>query len=107
MVISGETYAVLAESENEFGKSLLARLKEAIPNLVFKTAPQLAQKTGNIAEIRCTSLVGDKVWEFGYGQKLRLHKYVQFSSYAEQKASSQTFGALLNYPILVSRTTGV
>ncbi|MGL4898006.1 MAG: major capsid family protein [Cetobacterium sp.] len=107
LVISGETYIYLAESENQYGKTLLQRLKEAFSNIEFRTAPQLAQPTGNIAELRCTSIVGDEVWEFGYGQKLRLHTLVVDTSHSYQKASSQTFGAILNYPVLVSRMVGV
>ncbi len=102
---------------NSFGLFVKALLKEGLPNLKIKIAPQYgvqsttnpqgASASGNMIQLIVDSIQGQPVAYAAFNEKLRSHKLLPEASAWMQKQTSGTWGVILRQPIGVAQMVGV
>lgn len=75
-------------------------LKENFPNIRIEKAVQYATPAGQLVQLICENLEGQKTAECAFSSKLMAHNMVQESSAWKQKRSSGGYGTIIYRPFL-------
>lgn len=81
-------------------------LKENFPGLRIEKAVQYATPSGQLVQLICESLEGQKTAECAFSSKLMAHNMVVESSSWKQKRSSGGYGTVIYRPMLVASMLG-
>jgi hypothetical protein len=82
-------------------------IKQNFPNLRFETGGvQYATPTGQLVQLICTELEGQRTAECVFSEKMRAHQMVTDSSSWKQKRSSGSFGCVIYRPFLIASMLG-
>lgn len=81
-------------------------LKENFPGLRIEKAVQYATPAGQLVQLICEELEGQKTAECAFSSKLMAHNMVVESSSWKQKRSSGGFGTMIYRPMLVASMLG-
>lgn len=81
-------------------------LKENFPGLRIETAVQYATPAGQLVQLICESLDGQRTAECAFSSKLMAHNMVVESSSWKQKRSSGGFGTIIYRPMLIVSMLG-
>ena len=102
---------------NSFGVFVRDLLKEGLPNLKIKAAPQYGQQTstnsqgystvGNVIQIIVHEIDGQRVAYAAFNEKMRAHKIVSELSAWKQKMTSGTWGTVIRMPVGIGGMLGV
>jgi len=76
-------------------------LKENFPGLRIETAVQYATSAGQLVQLFCEELEGQRTMEAAFSSKLMAHNMVVESSAWKQKRSSGGYGTIIYRPFLV------
>ena len=77
-------------------------LKQNFPNIRLETAVQYATSSGQLVQLICEEVEGQRTMECAFSSKLMAHMMVNGTSSWLQKRSSGGFGTLVYRPFLVS-----
>lgn len=81
-------------------------LKENFPNIRIEKAVQYATAAGQLVQLICESLDGQKTAECAFSSKLMAHNMVTESSAWKQKRSSGGYGTIIYRPYLIVSMLG-
>lgn len=81
-------------------------IKQNFPNLVIKTAVQYNTAAGQLVQLICTELEGQRTLNAAYSDKMRAHSMVRDSSSIKQKRSQGSWGTIIFRPFLISSMIG-
>lgn len=86
--------------------SVEALLKQNFPNIRIETAVQYATPSGQLVQLICENLEGQKTVECAFSSKLMAHMMVPDSSSWKQKRSSGGYGTIWYRPFLAASMLG-
>lgn len=92
---------------NEFGISVVDRLKKAFPRMDFIESPEYSTAAGEIIQLIAPSLNGRRTGDLGYAEMLRSHGVVRAKSSIEEKKSASNWGAVIYYPMAIATMVGI
>jgi hypothetical protein len=81
-------------------------LKENFPNIRIEKAVQYATPAGQLVQLICETLEGQKTAECAFSSKLMAHNMVVESSAWKQKRSSGGYGTIIYRPYLIVSMLG-
>lgn len=81
-------------------------LKQNFPNLRIETAIQYATASGQLVQLFCEEMEGQRTVECVYSSKLRAHQMIPSHSSWSQKRSSSAFGTIWYRPLLCASMLG-
>ena len=91
---------------NDFGKTVKEIIQQSFPNVKFTVIPQFATGSGNLIQLKLTSVDGLPVTKSAFTEKMRVHPVIPLASGWEQKKSAGTWGTVLRYPIAIVQMLG-
>lgn len=91
----------------EFNVSVMDMLAKNFPNLKVKVAPEYSTASGELVQMICDELDGQRTVEVAFTEKLRAHPIVVGASNFKQKKSQGTWGAIIYRPFLIAQMLGV
>jgi hypothetical protein len=100
VAMSPQNSVVLKEVTQYNTNSVEVLLKQNFPNLRIETAIQYATPSGQLVQMFCEELEGQRTVECIYSSKMRAHQLVAASSSWSQKRSASAFGAIWYRPML-------
>lgn len=92
---------------NDFGKTVKEIIQQSFPNVTFVVIPQFATVSGNLMQLKLSSVDGLPVTKSAFTEKLRVHPVINLSSGWEQKKSAGTWGTVIRYPVAVRQMLGI
>ncbi|CAK7193141.1 hypothetical protein COMNV_01354 [Commensalibacter sp. Nvir] len=92
---------------NEYGISAMKYIKDAFPNLVHFSAPQLSTAAGELVQLFVESYGGVDTFTCAFSEKLRSHGVVRELSSYKEKLTQGAWGTILTRPVLVAQMLGV
>jgi hypothetical protein len=87
--------AVALNKTNSFNVNVKAQLRENFPNLTVKTAVEYQTASGQLVQLICNEVQGQKTATTAFTEKMRAHAVVVGSSSWSQKKSQGTFGTVI------------
>ena len=101
------TIQVALTAANSFNVDVFDLLRKNFPNIRFETAVQYATTAGQLVQMICEEVDGQKTAWPAFTEKLRAHRIVQGLSSWKQKVSQGTWGCILRQPFAVVGLLGV
>jgi hypothetical protein len=89
-----------------YGRTVRMTLKANYPNLEIKTAVQYSTSAGELVQLICREVAGDRTAETAYAVKMRAHAVVVGHSSWSQKKSQSTFGCIIYRPFAIAQLIG-
>jgi hypothetical protein len=81
-------------------------LKQNFPNMRIETAVQYATPSGQLVQLICENVEGQRTMECAFSSKLMAHMMIADTSSWKQKRSSGGYGTIIYRPFLVSSMLG-
>lgn len=106
-LITSPSAAVAKTFVNEFGLNVEDYLKQAYPNLTWKTVPEYKTGSGEQIQLVVDEIEGQRTWDCCFTEKMRAHPVVVEMSAFKQKKSQGTWGTVLYRPAAVQGMLGV
>ena len=98
---------LLTSMQNVYGTASVKQyLKEAFPNMEFKTAAQYSTTSGNQIQMIAPEVAGQKTGFCSFTEKMRAHAIVRETSSTHQKKSGGTWGAIIKLPAGIASGLG-
>lgn len=94
------------KKKNSHGISVQQMLTESFPGMVFVTAPEYDTTSGELVQLICPTVDGQKTGQLGYTELLHAHGVLRESSSYKEKKSAGTFGAVIKQPFAVAQMLG-
>lgn len=91
---------------NDFGKTVKEVIQQSFPNVTFTTIPQFVTASGNLIQLKLTSVNGLPVTKSAFTEKMRVHPVITLASGWEQKKSAGTWGCVIRYPVAIVQMLG-
>lgn len=101
------TVAPMLKKKNDFGVSVQQMLAEAFPAMQFVTAPEYDTASGQLVQLICPKVDGQKTGILAYTELLHAHGVVRELSSYQEKKSAGNFGAVIKQPFAVAQMLGV
>lgn len=98
---------VLLGKATDYNVSVMDMMTKYFKNIRFVSLPEMATEGGNMVMLLGTSILGNKVGEYGYSEKMRAFPLIQKSSSWEQKFAFGSYGFICYYPYAIASMTGV
>lgn len=95
------------KKKNSFGLTVEAMLKDAFPKMKVVTAPEFSTEAGELMQLICPSVDGQRTGQLGYTELLHAHGMRRALSHFEEKKSSGNYGAVIFQPFAVAQMLGV
>jgi len=92
---------------NEFGITVIDRLKKAFPNLEVIDVPEYSTPAGEMAQLIAVSVEGHKTGEIGYTELMRSHGIVRGLSATQEKKSAGNWGSIIYHPFAIATMIGI
>ena len=101
------TSEVALTKTTEFNVNVSDMLKKNFPNLKVVTAPEYATDAGQLVQMLCDEIEGQRTADTAFTEKLRAHPIVIELSSFKQKKSQGTWGTVIYRPFAISQMLGV
>lgn len=92
---------------NEFGITVMDRLKKVFPNLEVIVVPEYTTAAGEVVQLIASDVEGKRTGDLGYTEMLRSHGVIRMHSSIEEKKSAGNWGAIIYYPLAIATMLGV
>ena len=106
LALSPQNAVVLKEITQYNTNSVEVLIKQNFPNIRIETAIQYATASGQLVQLFCEELEGQRTVECIFSSKMRAHQMVIGSSSWSQKRSSSAFGTIWYRPMLCCSMLG-
>lgn len=106
LALSTQNVVALKQITQYNTNSVEVLLKENFPGLRIETAVQYATPAGQLVQLICEQVEGQKTAECAFSSKLMAHNMVVESSSWKQKRSSGGFGTIIYRPMLIASMLG-
>ena len=106
-LISSPSAAVAKNFVNEYGLNVEGFLKQAYPNLTWKTVPEYKTGSGEQIQLVVDEIEGQRTGDCCFTEKMRAHPVVVEMSAFKQKKSQGTWGTVLYRPAAVQGMLGI
>ena len=106
LALSTQNAVALKQITQYNTNSVEVLLKENFPGLRIETAVQYATPAGQLVQLICTELEGQKTAECAFSSKLMAHNMVVDTSSWRQKRSSGGYGTIWYRPLLCASMLG-
>lgn len=94
------------DKTNQFGLSARDQLRKHYPNLTVETAPQYSTASGELVQLICNEVEGNRVAETAFNAKMRAHAVITGHSSWSQKKSQGSLGTIIYYPYAIAQLIG-
>lgn len=101
-----ETQVALTAA-NSFNTQVEDLLRKSFPNIRFEAAVQYTTVAGNLVQMICPMIEGQRTAFCAFTEKLRAHQIVRHLSSWRQKISQGTWGTIIRQPFAISSMLGV
>lgn len=95
------------KKKNSFGVTVQQMLADAFPGMKVVTAPEFSTEAGELMQLICPAVDGQRTGQLGYTELLHAHGMVRALSHFEEKKSSGNYGAVIFQPFAVAQMLGV
>lgn len=92
---------------NEFGITVMDRIKKVFPNLEIVYVPEYTTAAGEVIQLIATEVQGKRTGDLGYTELIRSHGVVRMHSSIEEKKSAGNWGAIIYYPLAIATMLGI
>lgn len=100
------TRAAQLNRMNQYGLSAAKMLRETLPNVTIKTAPEYSTSSGELMQLIVDEMDGQETCTAAFTEKMRAHAMVIGSSNFSQKKSQGTWGTIVFRPVLIASSLG-
>lgn len=91
---------------NQYNVNVNDQIKKNFPNLTVKTAVQYQTASGQLVQLICNSIRGQRTATAAFTEKMRAHAVVVGPSSWSQKKSQGTFGTVIFNPFAIASMLG-
>jgi len=91
----------------QYNVNVMDILAKNFPNLKIKTAVEYSTVSGELVQLICDELEGQRTADCAFTEKMRAHAIVIGSSNFKQKKSQGSFGTIIYRPLLIAGMIGV
>lgn len=98
--------SVALNKTNQYNVNVQDQLKKNFPNLRIKTAVEYTTASGQLVQLICNSVNGQRTAETAYTEKMRAHAVVTGHSSWSQKKSQGTLGTVIYNAFAIASMTG-
>lgn len=91
---------------NQYGLNIKALIKENMPGLTIKTAPEYSTSSGELMQLIADEMDGVETCTAAFTEKMRAHAVVVGSSNFSQKKSQGTWGTIIFRPVFIASSLG-
>lgn len=107
LALSPITNSALDKADADFfGRTVRETLKKNFPNLEIKSAVQYSTSSGELVQLICKEIDGQRTAETSYAVKMRAHAVIVAHSSWSQKVSQSTFGTIIYRPFAIAQLIG-
>lgn len=98
---------VALTAANSFNTQVEDLLRKSFPNIRFETAVQYSTAAGELVQMICETVEGQRTAFCAFTEKLRAHQIVRHLSSWRQKISQGTWGTIIRQPFAISSMIGL